>query len=692
MNSPRPISDLKHDDVFWRLGRTLSMKRSSGTAIAAGVLVMQLLGIWVLLAGGDAIAGRGTPLLIVLSATAILAAGLYARERLVARSATDQASVARDTLHLAMESGRTVAWDWDVRTGRDVWLGDLKTMFGIPEVIFEGTVEDFRRRVHPDDRELVWRAVAEARQERTMYRAKFRLAWPDGTVRVASAAGKFYYAPNGEATRMLGIATDITELSEIEDRLSEGQERLRLIVEGAMDAIISVDDEQHIQVFNGAAEKMFGCRASDAIGAPLERFLPDRFRAVHREHVRRFTETGSTYRTQDTLGQLWALRSDGVEFPIEASISHTTVGTMKLSTVILRDVTERERVAEALRESEERFRLMADAAPVMLWMAGPDKLCHYFNRSWLEFTGRPMDAELGNGWLDRVHPEDLKQCVATYERAVDRREPFRMEYRLRRHDGEYRWVLDTGAPRLSADKAFSGYIGSAIDVTELKLAEGLLSGLSHKLMDSQESERAWIARELHDDVAQRMALLTIELERLRQGLPRGAVELRTGINDLCDRAVDLGKDIQVISHRLHSSKLEYLGIASAAAACCKDLSAQRGITISFTQEGVPEDLSKEVALVLFRVLQEALMNAVTHAGVGTFSVALRGGADDITLEVLDTGNGFDPKAALRNHGLGLVSMQERLRRIHGEISIDSEPGAGTRVRARVPLGIPANRS
>jgi PAS domain S-box-containing protein len=385
------------------------------------------------------------------------------------------------------------------------------------------------------------------------------------------------------------------------------------------------------------------------------------------------------------LGQLVGLRSDGSEFPIEAAVSHAKSGDRKILTVILRDVTDRRRTDRALRESEERFRLMADTAPVMLWMTGPNKLAHYVNRAWLEFTGRPREDELGNGWTEGVHRDDLKKCLDTYVRAFDRREPFHQELRLRRHDGEYRWILATGSPRVSGDGTFSGYIGSAIDVTEHKLAERTLTGLSHKLMEAQEKERAWIARELHDDVAQRMALLTIELERLGQGLPPRSVELRERLRELAGRAVDLGKDIQVISHRLHSSKLEYLGIASAAGAFCKELSEQQSVTIAFTEESVPEDLPKEVALALFRVLQEALTNGVKHAGVSHFSVTLRGHEDEIQLEVTDAGIGFDPRAALRSHGLGLVSMQERMSLIHGEFAIDSRPGAGTRLCARVPL-------
>ena len=650
------------------MGNSLSagVKWWPRAASIVAILMIQMASIWVFLASGDHAPARETRLLIVLGATMILAAGLSIAEWAGHRRASGEARLVNDWLRLAMESGKAVAWDWDLKTGRDVWVGDLKTLFGLPATIYAGKVEDFRSRVHPDDRELVWRAVAHARKEGTLYRATFRVVWPDGTIRLASATGQFYYASDGTALRMLGIAHDVTEISEIEDELREGQERLRVIVEAATDAIIAVDDAQRIQVFNPAAEKMFRYRAADAIGAPLEQFLPNTSLAM-------------------AGPELWGLRSDGSEFPIETSVAFAEVGATKLYTLILRDVTERRRADDLLRESEERFRLAADTAPVMLWMSGPNKLCSYFNRARLEFTGRAREDELGSGWTDAVHPDDRKRLVDTFGQAFDRRESFEIEFRLRRYDGEFRWVHSIGAPRLSPDGTFFGYIGSAIDITDLKLAKQALSGLSRKLMEAQEKERAWIARELHDDVAQRMALLSIELERLGQSPPRRAGELRIRIRELCARATDLNMDIQVISHRLHSSKLQFLGIVSAAGALCKEMSEQHNVTITFTHEGVPEDLRQEVALALFRVLQEALTNAIKHAGVSRFSVALRGREGEIQLEIVDTGVGFDYRGVLGSHGLGLVSMQERLNLVHGEFTIDSRQGHGTRVNARVSL-------
>ena len=187
------------------------------------------------------------------------------------------------------------------------------------------------------------------------------------------------------------------------------------------------------------------------------------------------------------------------------------------------DLIERTRAEESLRESEERFRLIANTVPVFIWMSDVRMGCAYVNQTWLDLTGQSFDAALGNGWTDRIHPGDIVQCWDIYTRAFERRELFQIDFRLRRRDDEYRWIVGTGTPRYHGDGSFAGYIGSAIDVTERRLAAEALATIDQRLIDAHEEERSRIARELHDDITQRLAVLTISLDALLRARCRACI-------------------------------------------------------------------------------------------------------------------------------------------------------------------------
>jgi signal transduction histidine kinase len=240
-------------------------------------------------------------------------------------------------------------------------------------------------------------------------------------------------------------------------------------------------------------------------------------------------------------------------------------------------------------------------------------------------------------------------------------------------------------PRWNSVGSFTGFIGSCVDVTERKQAELALSDMSRRLIEAHEEERTWIARELHDDINQRLALLAVNLQLLKRTLPASATTASQGLAEMSQEVSYIGNDIQALSHRLHSSKLEYLGIAVAASSFCKELSERQGVAIDFHSEGIPKDLPQEIAVCLFRVLQEAAQNAVKHSGSQHLEMSLVGGLNAIQLIVRDSGIGFDPKAAVNGHGLGLVSMKERLRLVDGELAIESRLHVGTTIHAHVPL-------
>jgi PAS domain S-box-containing protein len=373
--------------------------------------------------------------------------------------------------------------------------------------------------------------------------------------------------------------------------------------------------------------------------------------------------------------------------PLQMFLVFASITFMVLAAV----VEEHEQDAHVVRESEERFRLVANTAPVMIWMAGTDRLCTYVNQPWLKFTGRPLETQLGNGWTEGVHGEDLQRCLKTYSHAFDVRQSYAMEYRVRRNDGDYRWILDIGVPRFNADGTFAGFIGSCLDITDRKLAEEALSSVGRRLIEAHEEERTWIARELHDDIAQRIALLVVELEHCDPQVSGSMDDLHENLQLASQRVSDLGKDVQALSHRLHSSKLEYLGLATAVRSFCHELAEQRNVQIEFKQADIPAEIPKEISLCLFRVLQEALQNAIKHSTDQNFTVEMRGTKEGISLTVSDSGIGFDWQDAMNRRGLGLISMRERLRLVNGELSIQSEPGRGTTVVARVPYR-PEDRS
>lgn len=209
------------------------------------------------------------------------------------------------------------------------------------------------------------------------------------------------------------------------------------------------------------------------------------------------------------------------------------------------------------------------------------------------------------------------------------------------------------------------------------------------LIEAQEHERTRLGRELHDVVGQQITLLALDLARLADMLPATLPDAQTLLRVICDEVIGLGSAIHDISYRWQSTKLDLLGLAVSAAHFCDELAARRDVDVAYVTEDLPPDLSRDISLNLFRVLQEALSNAIKHSRAEHYRVTLRATADEVTLDVIDDGCGFDLASALKGEGLGLAGMRERLGLINGEVIIESEPGAGTAIRARAPIRLMA---
>lgn len=280
-----------------------------------------------------------------------------------------------------------------------------------------------------------------------------------------------HHADDGTPLGIIGTYEDVTEHRQAEEKLHRSHELLQKVVATAPLPIISVDAKGNVgEILNPAAEQMFGWSADRARGRSLPWIPEDR-----KSELTSLLDKLEQGRRIDGM-EIQAVRWDGGEVPcsVFGSPLRAPDGAFDGAILMLVDLTQSKRVEEALRESEERFRSLADSAPVLMWMAGADRHCFYFNRMWLQFTGRPIREEYGKGWLNSVHPEDCDRVLQVYRSSFQTHQPFVTEFRLRHADGMYRWLLDRGMPRFTADGKFAGFVGTSTDVTEMKIAASAL--------------------------------------------------------------------------------------------------------------------------------------------------------------------------------------------------------------------------
>jgi len=333
-----------------------------------------------------------------------------------------------------------------------------------------------------------------------------------------------------------------------------------------------------------------------------------------------------------------------------------------------------------LRRSRPHYHQLVGSLEAIVWRADAATLEH-------SYVSEQAEAVLGyplRQWFDQLlfrelhlHPDDRLNVFLTYRKAAQNREPYRLDYRMAAADGREVWFHECVHAVLDERQRVE-LIGVMVDITDRKDAEKALLEVNSRLIHAQEEERCRIARELHDDFNQRLALLAIGLERLSQTLgldSPGASQ----VSDLCRLTQDISTDVHRLSHRLHPAKLEHLGLVPAIKGLCREFSEQYGSQIDFIHRNVPNRLPKESALCLFRVAQEALSNTIKHSGVKMARVELLGHRGVLHLCICDSGAGFDPQSVFAKGRLGLISMQERVRAAGGTIAVESSPSSGTRI-------------
>jgi len=590
-----------------------------------------------------------------------------------------------EQLGIAVRAGRMYAFEWDATTDLIVRSGECGDILNWMNDPTRDTGRQFVTFVHPDDREAYANPEAALTPGNPTYQASYRVLRPDGGVVWLEARGRAAFNNDGKLLRIIGMAMDVTERKKTEEALRQREEELleaqRVSQVGSWQWNPKTDEV----AWSKELYRISGRDPNLPLPAFEERtqlYTPESWDRLKRA-IAETLQTGAPY----TL-HLEMIRPDGSTRWITDRGEVLRDGTGQITRLrgTAQDITERKRAEDELRASEEKFRSVFRDAGVGMIIVSPEGRFLAANEAFCDCLGY-TEQELLQRTVESVTlPEDWPRFSEKLREALEQGKSFqRVEKRCLHKSGRIVTTESSASLIRGSNGEPRYFVGEVLDITERKVAEEALSGVSGRLIEAHEEERSWIARELHDDFNQRVALLATILERVKQDLPAAEEAARRGVEEAAEHVAELGSDIQALSHRLHSSKLEYLGLVAAAAGFCQEFSKRQNVNIDFHSENIPTALPKEISLCLFRILQEALQNSLKHSGERRFEVSLKCAKSEIELTVHDSGVGFDPEKIISGHGLGLTSMKERLKLVDGQLAIDSKPLEGTTIHARVPL-------
>jgi PAS domain S-box-containing protein len=476
------------------------------------------------------------------------------------------------------------------------------------------------------------------------------------------------------------------------------------MVTASHDGLAAFDSDLRCRYWNPALERLLGRSAAHAVGRPVDSVLPFAAEPPELGAIRRAL-AGEEIAPHD---QPFFVAAENRRGFCQAGYAPWRADNGEIIGVIavIRDITERKEVELRAAESESRFQIMADAAPVMLWMSETNALCTFFNQTWLSFTGRSVEQEWGVGWAEGVHFEDFQDCVDTYMAAFRQRQPFEMEYRLRRGDGEYRWILDRGAPRYGSDGQFAGYIGSCIDITERK-------NLEFQLLSSVRVRDEFLSIASHE-LRTPLAAMQLQVQNLdRMVQKNGAQHLASGriTSDLgrttghvkrMTRLVDTLLDISHLSEGRLSVDRREIDLVPVVQDVVRSMRAAATAVNCEVQISVPTTLvCTGDRLRLEQVITNLLANAIKFGAGKPIDVSLTSQEDAgaARLAVVDRGIGiareqqkriferFERGVSTRHFGgfgLGLWISKQIIEAHGGHITVESRPGQGASFTVDLP--------
>jgi PAS domain S-box-containing protein len=463
------------------------------------------------------------------------------------------------------------------------------------------------------------------------------------------------------------------------------QARLRLAMQASKSHGWDWNIETGSSVWFGDSKSIFGV-SPDGPTRGLEDFLSyvhaddrDRLKGSLERAIRDHTPFEEEYRVVRTDGRLRWVSDRG-------SVFYGSDGSPKRMIGIAVDITDHKEVEAARIVAEARYGQLLESIEAIVWRADPESYQFTFvSRQAEEILGYPLAQwlESADFWADHIHPEDRDRVLEACDRDTEEGRDHVLEYRMIAADGRVVWLHDK-VTVMTENASPVGLIGIMVDITVLKEAEERVRNLGGRLIEAQETERSRIARELHDDINQRIALVAIDLERLGKETLLSGREFRRHTRALWKKTSEITSQISRLCGQLHSSKLEHLGLVPAVRDLCDVMAERHSIRIAFSARSVPRQLRADLSLCLFRMCQESLANIVKHSACSRATVKLAVKRGSVEFIVTDNGRGFDPDARLGS-GLGLISMRERASLLGGQFSVKAAPGSGTTVLARFPI-------
>jgi PAS domain S-box-containing protein len=600
-----------------------------------------------------------------------------------------------ERLRLAMSSGTIGVWDWDARNSRLTASPEVGRIYSL-DVTKPVSFEDFRSRVHPDDLAKVESVCDAALRNHQPFDTDFRILLPSGEIRWIASRGQAYYDENGHLARMVANNIDITEHIQAKEALREREQRLRLALDASGAGSWSRDDQTGHIDWDDRFRELYGLTAGEP--ASFETWL-SRIHEEDRRQVLELVDQLQRTKTQDTFDITFrVVRPDGTMLWIQSlgQANRDADGRLMQLTGLELDITERRRNEEALHDTEARLREFLEvalrrtdselttilkAAPIGIVTMDRDGKVTTWNDAAERIFGYGAEEVIG-----RINPAIPDDALAGFRESISdvmKGATIQTEVLETRKEGSVIAVSLVRAPHYDEYGTVKGVITLVEDITAKRKAENDLARVRSALAEVQVEESRRIARELHDDIAQRLALLSFDIERMVARPPDSHEELVENFRSCQQKIVDIGEGLRQISHRMHPAMLEHLGLSKAMEHLCRDFSRREGIPVKFHSDELTTDVSRTIGACFYRVAQEALRNISKHAKGADVEVQLAQRGQTLQLCVADSGSGFDTSAV--KSGLGLHSMRERTELVNGSFSVTSERGSGTRIVISVPL-------